>query len=75
MASDYDNSGPMPQLQKASDHNRNQSVLKSSALSDNLQQQDTQPTLNVQPTLEPTTPPTNVNAEDNNTDLAEDALF
>ncbi|GJT09680.1 retrovirus-related pol polyprotein from transposon TNT 1-94 [Tanacetum coccineum] len=52
----------------------NQSVLKSSALSDNSQQQDTQPTLNVQPTLEPTTP-TNVNAEETNTDQAADAQF
>ncbi|GJV04746.1 retrovirus-related pol polyprotein from transposon TNT 1-94 [Tanacetum coccineum] len=53
----------------------NQSVSKSSALSDNLQQQDTQPTLNVQPTLEPTTPPTNVNAEENNIDQAADTQF
>ncbi|GJX21692.1 hypothetical protein Tco_0226137 [Tanacetum coccineum] len=42
----------------------NQSVSKSSALSDNLQQHDMQPTLNVQPTLEPITPPSNHNAED-----------
>ncbi|GJW21880.1 retrovirus-related pol polyprotein from transposon TNT 1-94 [Tanacetum coccineum] len=35
---------------------------------------DTQPTLNVQPTLEPTTP-TNVNAEETNTDQAADAQF
>ncbi|GJR92851.1 retrovirus-related pol polyprotein from transposon TNT 1-94 [Tanacetum coccineum] len=34
----------------------NQSVSKSSAFSDNSQQQDAQPTLNVQPTVEPTTP-------------------
>ncbi|GJQ93866.1 integrase, catalytic region, zinc finger, CCHC-type containing protein [Tanacetum coccineum] len=53
----------------------NQIVSKSSALSDNLQQQDTQPTLNVQPTLEPITPPTNVNAEENNIDQAGDAQF
>ncbi|GKD65056.1 retrovirus-related pol polyprotein from transposon TNT 1-94, partial [Tanacetum coccineum] len=39
----------------------NQNVSKSFALSDNLQQQDTQPTLNIQPTLEPTTPTINVN--------------
>ncbi|GJV77109.1 2-methylene-furan-3-one reductase-like protein [Tanacetum coccineum] len=39
----------------------NQSVSNSSALSDNSQQQDTQPTMNVQPTTEPTTPTTNVN--------------
>ncbi|GJR34703.1 copia protein [Tanacetum coccineum] len=53
----------------------NQSVSKSSALSDNLQQQDTQPRLNVQPTLEPIIPPTNVNAKENNTDQAEYAPF
>ncbi|GJT90148.1 retrovirus-related pol polyprotein from transposon TNT 1-94 [Tanacetum coccineum] len=103
-ASNYDNSGPEPQLQVTSDHDRselgiqdhineplssalvpnvspstdtdapslqeldllfspmykeyfttgNQSVSKSFALSDNSQQQDTQPTLNVQLTTEPT---------------------
>ncbi|GJX84976.1 gag-pol polyprotein [Tanacetum coccineum] len=122
-ASDYDNSGPAPQLQKTSDHNRselgiqdhnneqsssklvpnvsppadtttpslqeldflfsplfeeyftagNQSVSKSSALFDNSKQQDTQPTLNVQPTTEPITPTINVNAEENNNDQAVDA--
>ncbi|GJZ08644.1 hypothetical protein Tco_0542927 [Tanacetum coccineum] len=36
---------------------------------------DTQPTLNVQPTLEPTIPPTNINAEENNNDQAEYAQF
>ncbi|GJV27555.1 retrovirus-related pol polyprotein from transposon TNT 1-94 [Tanacetum coccineum] len=51
----------------------NQSLSKSSALFDNSQQQDTQPTLNVQPTTEPITPPTTVNAKENNTDQAEDA--
>ncbi|GKD95241.1 retrovirus-related pol polyprotein from transposon TNT 1-94 [Tanacetum coccineum] len=45
MASDYDNSGPAPQLQKTYVHNK------------------------------PTTPPTNVNAEENNTDQATDAQF
>ncbi|GJW97469.1 retrovirus-related pol polyprotein from transposon TNT 1-94 [Tanacetum coccineum] len=54
---------------------RNQSVSKSSALSDNLQQQDTKPTLNVQPALEPIIPPTNVNVEENNNNQAEDAQF
>ncbi|GJR24417.1 hypothetical protein Tco_0972944 [Tanacetum coccineum] len=48
----------------------NQGVSKSSALSNNLQQQDTQPTLNVHSTLEQIIPPTNVNAEENNTDQA-----
>ncbi|GKD22824.1 integrase, catalytic region, zinc finger, CCHC-type containing protein [Tanacetum coccineum] len=51
----------------------NKSVSKSSALSDNLQQQDTQPTLNLQPTLESIIPPTNINAEENNTDQAKDS--
>ncbi|GJR11467.1 retrovirus-related pol polyprotein from transposon TNT 1-94 [Tanacetum coccineum] len=50
----------------------NQNVSKSFALSDNLQQQDTQPTLNIQPTLEPTTPTTNVNTGE---DQATDAQF
>ncbi|GKE93152.1 hypothetical protein Tco_1574247 [Tanacetum coccineum] len=53
----------------------NQIVSKSSALSDNLQQHDTQPTLNVQPTLEPNIPPTDVSVEENYNDQAEDAEF
>ncbi|GJV40562.1 retrovirus-related pol polyprotein from transposon TNT 1-94 [Tanacetum coccineum] len=53
----------------------NQSVSKSFALSDYLQQHDTQPTLNVQPKLEPIIPPTDVNAEENNNDQEEDAEF
>ncbi|GKA95710.1 retrovirus-related pol polyprotein from transposon TNT 1-94 [Tanacetum coccineum] len=53
----------------------NKRVSKSSALSDNLQQQDTQSTLNVQPILEPIIPPTDVNAEENNTDQAENTPF
>ncbi|GKE61066.1 hypothetical protein Tco_1511433, partial [Tanacetum coccineum] len=36
----------------------NPSVSKSSALSDNLQQHDTQPTTNIHPTSEPINPPT-----------------
>ncbi|GJX09990.1 hypothetical protein Tco_0199849 [Tanacetum coccineum] len=43
---------------------RNPSVLKSYALSDNLQQHDIQPTTNIHPTLEPIIPPINVNAEE-----------
>ncbi|GJR09106.1 retrovirus-related pol polyprotein from transposon TNT 1-94 [Tanacetum coccineum] len=88
-ASDYDNSDLVPQLQQTSDHNRselgfqyhsneasrNQSVSKSSALSNNSTQQDTQPTTNIQPTTEPSTPTTNVNAEENNTDQAADVQF
>ncbi|GJS09713.1 retrovirus-related pol polyprotein from transposon TNT 1-94 [Tanacetum coccineum] len=52
----------------------NRGVSKSSALFDN-QQHDTPPQLHVQPTLEPSTPTTNVNAEENNNDQAIDALF
>ncbi|GJT23908.1 hypothetical protein Tco_0893845 [Tanacetum coccineum] len=53
----------------------NHSVSKSSAFFVNLQQEDTQPTLNIQPTLVLTTPTTNVNAEENNNDQAGDAQF
>ncbi|GJV46582.1 ribonuclease H-like domain-containing protein [Tanacetum coccineum] len=53
----------------------NQNVLKPSALFDNSQQEDTQPTLNIQPTIEPTTPTINVNAEETNPDQVEDARF
>ncbi|GJR70094.1 hypothetical protein Tco_0016159 [Tanacetum coccineum] len=48
-------------------------VSKSSDLSDNLQQQGTQPTLNVQPKLELITYTPNVNADETNTDQATDA--
>ncbi|GJT85697.1 retrovirus-related pol polyprotein from transposon TNT 1-94 [Tanacetum coccineum] len=53
----------------------NQSVSKSFAFSDNSQQQNTQPTLNVQPTTEPIIQLTTVNAEEKNTDQAVDAQF
>ncbi|GKA06243.1 retrovirus-related pol polyprotein from transposon TNT 1-94 [Tanacetum coccineum] len=53
----------------------NQSVPKSSSISDNSQQQNKQPTTNVQPTTEPITPLTNVNVEENNDNQAEDARF
>nr|GEU50956.1 integrase, catalytic region, zinc finger, CCHC-type, peptidase aspartic, catalytic [Tanacetum cinerariifolium] len=52
----------------------NQDVSKSSALFDN-QQHDTPPQLHVQPTLEPLTPTTNVNAKEINNHQATDALF
>ncbi|GKB70531.1 hypothetical protein Tco_0931943 [Tanacetum coccineum] len=52
-----------------------QDVSNSFVISDNLQHQDTQPTLNVQPTSEPIIPPTYVNAEEINTDQAENAEF
>ncbi|GKE18384.1 hypothetical protein Tco_1425961, partial [Tanacetum coccineum] len=50
-------------------------VMSSPCALINLQQQDTQPTLNVQPTSEPIIPPTDFNAEENNNDQAEDAQF
>ncbi|GKB20385.1 hypothetical protein Tco_0854308 [Tanacetum coccineum] len=95
-ASDYDNSGPAPQLQNVSpsadttapsqqeldllfdplyDEFFNagiSSVNKSSSPTDNSKQQDTSPTMNIQSSTEPTTP-TNVNAEENNDNQAEDA--
>ncbi|GKD20163.1 retrovirus-related pol polyprotein from transposon TNT 1-94, partial [Tanacetum coccineum] len=94
-ASDYDNSGPAPQLQNVSpsadttapsqqeldllfgplyDEFFNAgtlSVNKSSSPTDNSKQQDTPPTTNIQSSTEPTTP-TNVNAEENNNNQAED---
>ncbi|GJX44943.1 retrovirus-related pol polyprotein from transposon TNT 1-94 [Tanacetum coccineum] len=50
----------------------NQSVQKSTSPTDNSKQKVTQPTANVQ---QPSTPTTNVNAEDDNNDQAEDASF
>nr|GEV30561.1 hypothetical protein [Tanacetum cinerariifolium] len=44
---------------------RNPRVSKSSALSNNSTQHDTQPTLNDPPIFEPINPPTNVNAKEN----------
>ncbi|GJS64643.1 integrase, catalytic region, zinc finger, CCHC-type containing protein [Tanacetum coccineum] len=97
-ASDYDNSGPVPQLQNVSSSADttvpslqeldllfgplydefftagNLSVNKSSSPTDNSKQQDTTPTTNIQSSTEPTTP-TNVNAEENNDNQAEDTQF
>nr|GFC45603.1 hypothetical protein [Tanacetum cinerariifolium] len=53
----------------------NQDVSKSFAFSDNLQQQDTSPTLNVQHTSVPTTSTKIVNAKENKNDQAVDARF
>ncbi|GKA04960.1 hypothetical protein Tco_0684080 [Tanacetum coccineum] len=47
-------------------------VNKSSSPTDNSKQQDTPPTLNIQSPTEPTTPTTNVHAEENNDNRAED---
>ncbi|GJR47986.1 putative ribonuclease H-like domain-containing protein [Tanacetum coccineum] len=93
-ASDYDNSGPDPQLQNVSPSanttvpsqqeldllfgplydeffNAGTSrVNKSSSPTDNSAQQDTLPSTNIHPTIEPSTP-THVNAEENNNDQAE----
>ncbi|GJS73379.1 retrovirus-related pol polyprotein from transposon TNT 1-94 [Tanacetum coccineum] len=51
------------------------SVNKSSSPTDNSKQQDTPPTMNIQPTIEPTTTTTTVHAEENNDNQAEDAHF
>ncbi|GJZ99120.1 hypothetical protein Tco_0671671 [Tanacetum coccineum] len=99
LATDFDNSEPVPRLQNVSPPadtadpslqdlellfspmyeeyftTGNQSVSKYSALSDNHQQQDTQPTFNVQPASEPIIPLTNVTAKENNTDQAENEAF
>ncbi|GKD91233.1 hypothetical protein Tco_1366740, partial [Tanacetum coccineum] len=50
------------------------SVNNSSSPTDNSKQQDTPPTKNIQSSTEPTTS-TNVNAEENNNNQAEDAQF
>ncbi|GJZ88988.1 hypothetical protein Tco_0660770 [Tanacetum coccineum] len=51
------------------------SVNKSSSPTDNSIQQDTPPTTNIYPTIEPTYPTTIVHAEENNDNHAEDAHF
>ncbi|GJV07715.1 retrovirus-related pol polyprotein from transposon TNT 1-94 [Tanacetum coccineum] len=51
---------------------RSQSVHKSSSPTNNSKQKVTQPTANVQ---QPSTPTTNINAEDDNNDQVEDASF
>ncbi|GJR15585.1 retrovirus-related pol polyprotein from transposon TNT 1-94 [Tanacetum coccineum] len=94
-ASDYDNSGPVPQLQNvfpSTDtivpsqqeiyllfsplydeffNTGTSRVNKSSSPTDNSAQQDTQPSTNIHPTTEPSTP-TNVHAEENNDNQVED---
>ncbi|GJU01625.1 retrovirus-related pol polyprotein from transposon TNT 1-94 [Tanacetum coccineum] len=47
------------------------SVINSSSPTDNSKQQDTPPTTNIQSLIDPTTPTTNVNAEENNNNQAE----
>ncbi|GJV63781.1 retrovirus-related pol polyprotein from transposon TNT 1-94 [Tanacetum coccineum] len=49
-------------------------VNKSSSPTDNSARQDTQPSMNIHPTTEPSTP-TNDHAEENNVNQAEDAQF
>ncbi|GJZ35844.1 retrovirus-related pol polyprotein from transposon TNT 1-94 [Tanacetum coccineum] len=51
------------------------SVNKSSSPTDNSKQQDTPPTTNIQSSTEPITLTTNVNAEENNDNQAEDTQF
>ncbi|GJX12681.1 retrovirus-related pol polyprotein from transposon TNT 1-94 [Tanacetum coccineum] len=76
--SDYDNSGPAPQLQNVSPSADKQlctlSFNKSSSPTDNSKQQDTPPTTNIQSSTELKTP-TNVNARENNDNQAEDTQF
>ncbi|GJS23237.1 copia-type pol polyprotein [Tanacetum coccineum] len=72
-ASDYENSDPIPQLQNDEFFNTGTSrVNKSSSPTDNSAQQDTQPSTNIHPTTEPSTP-TNVHTEENNDNHAEDS--
>ncbi|GJZ91248.1 DEAD-box ATP-dependent RNA helicase 37-like protein [Tanacetum coccineum] len=97
-ASDYDNSGPVPQLQNVSPsadttvpsqqeldllfsplyddffNACTSSVNNSSSPIDNSKQQDTPPTTNNPSSTEPSIP-TNVNAEENNDNQAEDTQF
>ncbi|GJY30952.1 retrovirus-related pol polyprotein from transposon TNT 1-94 [Tanacetum coccineum] len=87
VASNYDNSGPEPQLQVTSDHDRSELGIQdhineplSSALVPNVSPStDTDaPSLQELDLLfSPitNTPPTNVNVEENNTDQVEDAQF
>ncbi|GJW52160.1 hypothetical protein Tco_0093511 [Tanacetum coccineum] len=94
-ASDYDNSGPVPQLQNVSPsadtivpsqqeldllfsplydeffNTGTSRVNKSSSPTNNLAQQDTQPSTNIHHTTEPSTP-TNFHAEENIDNQAED---
>nr|GEU95002.1 Gag-Pol polyprotein [Tanacetum cinerariifolium] len=95
LASDYENSNPIPQLQNVSSladaHVPSQqeldllfgplydefftvgtsSVNKSSSPTNNSNQQDTQPTMNIQPTSAPCTP-TYVHTEENNDNQAKE---
>ncbi|GKE21891.1 retrovirus-related pol polyprotein from transposon TNT 1-94, partial [Tanacetum coccineum] len=97
-ASDYENFGPVLQLQNVSPSADTivpsqqeldllfgpmydefftagtSSVNNSSSPTDNSKQQDTPPTTNIQSSTEPTNP-TNVNAEENNDNQAEDTQF
>nr|GEU58770.1 hypothetical protein [Tanacetum cinerariifolium] len=99
LASDYDNSGLVPQLQNVSPSANTiapsqqeldllfstlydgffnvgtSSVNKSSSPTDNSKQQDTPPKMNNPSSTEPTTPTTNVYAEENNDNQAEDTQF
>ncbi|GJR73663.1 hypothetical protein Tco_0086028 [Tanacetum coccineum] len=77
-ASDYDNSGPLDilfgPLYDEFFTAGTSSVNKSSSPTDNSKQQDTPPTTNIQSSTEPTNP-TNVNADENNDNQAEDTQF
>ncbi|GJW58930.1 retrovirus-related pol polyprotein from transposon TNT 1-94, partial [Tanacetum coccineum] len=72
-ASDYDNSGPAPQIQNVSPSaDITAPVNNSSSPTDNSKQQDTPPTTNIQSLTEPTTPTTTLLAEENNDNQATD---
>nr|GFC39292.1 putative ribonuclease H-like domain-containing protein [Tanacetum cinerariifolium] len=66
-----DISGLVPKRQKASDYDNSNPVNKSSSPTNNSNQQDTQPSTNIQPTSEPSTP-TYVNAEENHDNQAKE---
>ncbi|GKA42442.1 retrovirus-related pol polyprotein from transposon TNT 1-94, partial [Tanacetum coccineum] len=65
-APDYDNPDPAPELQNVSPS----ADTISSSPTDNSAQQDTLPSTNIHPSIEPSSP-TNVYAEENNNDQAE----
>ncbi|GKA40093.1 retrovirus-related pol polyprotein from transposon TNT 1-94 [Tanacetum coccineum] len=98
LASDYEKSGPVPQLQNVSPladttalsqqeldllfgplydeffNAGTSSVNKSSSPTDNYKQQDTQPSMNIYPTTEPTSPKS-VNADEKNKNQAADTQW
>ncbi|GJU03178.1 retrovirus-related pol polyprotein from transposon TNT 1-94 [Tanacetum coccineum] len=78
-ASDYDNSGPLDllfgPLYDEFFNAGTSSVNNSSSPTNNSKQQDTPPSTNNPSSIEPTTPTTNINAEENNDNQAKDTQF